>query len=336
MILSKQKWCLLLNGVSTESKKLTSVRQIRQDFFPTRNMTRIHFGLALSYVKLLRSLWKIYICAYWWHGMEYQQIVGIPMGTNCAPPIADLFLYCYERNFMSNLQESKRFDLIDKFNDTSRYLDDIFTIDNPAFAEYIPDIYQRELQLNKANTSDKEISFWDLNIKVIGYNIRTSIYDERDDFGFPIVNSPGWVVMFLDSYHTIFTFRSEFDLLDVVLAFFYFHSKNLQITSRLLTHEYRFHKLRKTFGKFFRSYSKLLSKFCAISFQEYVSKGITHPVFYGDLVYKLRRVKRQKNFISSAQKNSEMLLTSSVWPGDHREDYRSCAWPLYSLVQIIL
>ena len=51
-------------------------------------------------------------------GMVYQQIVGIPMGTNCAPLIADLFLYCYERDFMSNLQKSKRFDLIDKFKDT--------------------------------------------------------------------------------------------------------------------------------------------------------------------------------------------------------------------------
>ena len=56
---------------------------------------------------------------------------------------------------MLNLQKSKRFDLMDKFNDTSRYLDDILTIDNPAFAEHIPDMYPRELQLNKANTSDK-------------------------------------------------------------------------------------------------------------------------------------------------------------------------------------
>ena len=127
-------------------------------------------------------------------GMVHQQIVGIPMGTNCAPLIADLFLYCYERDFMSNLQKSKRFDLIDKFNDTSRYLDDIFTFDNPEFAEHIPDIYiyiyPRELQLNKANTSDKETSFLDLNIKVIGSYIHTRIYDKRDDFGFPIVNFP--------------------------------------------------------------------------------------------------------------------------------------------------
>ena len=141
-------------------------------------------------------------------GMVYQQIVGIPMGTNCALLIADLFLYCYERDFMSSLQKSKRIDLIDKFHDTSRYLDDIFTIYNPAFAEHIPGIYPRELQLNKSNTSDKEISFLDLNIKVIGYTIYTSGYDKRDDFGFPIVNFPWLVVMFLDSHHTVFTFRS--------------------------------------------------------------------------------------------------------------------------------
>ena len=69
-----------------------------------------------------------------------------------------------------------------------------------------------------------------------------------------------------------------------------------------LTQGYRYHKLRKTFGKFFRSYSELLSKFGDIPFQEHLSKGISHPVFYGDLVYKLRRVKVTPNFISSGSK----------------------------------
>ena len=90
---------------------------------------------------------------------------------------------------MSDLHKSKR-DLIDMFNDTSRYLDDIFTIDNPEFEKYIPDRYPAELQLNKANTSDKETTFLDLNIKVIGNVIHTSVYDKRDDFGFTIVNFP--------------------------------------------------------------------------------------------------------------------------------------------------
>ena len=88
---------------------------------------------------------------------------------------------------MSDLHKSKRHDLIDMFNDTSRYLDDIFTIDNPEFEKYNTDIYQAELQCNKANTSDKESSFLDLNTKVIGSDIHTSVYDQRDAFGFPIV-----------------------------------------------------------------------------------------------------------------------------------------------------
>ena len=64
-------------------------------------MTRIDVGLARSYVKLLTFLLEnIYVQ---FDGMVYQQIVGIPMGTNCAPLIADLFLYCCERDFMSDL-----------------------------------------------------------------------------------------------------------------------------------------------------------------------------------------------------------------------------------------
>ena len=63
--------------------------------------------------------------------MVYQNIVGIPMGTTCSQLIADLFLICYERDFMFKLHKSNQYDLIDMFNDTSRYLDDVFTIDKP-------------------------------------------------------------------------------------------------------------------------------------------------------------------------------------------------------------
>ena len=107
-------------------------------------------------------MWSFYfphgnICVQF-EGMVYQQLVGIPMGTNCAPLIADLFLFCFERDFTSNLHKSKRYDLIDMFNDTSQYLCDIFTIDNPEFEKHIPDIYPTELQLNKANTLGKKTS----------------------------------------------------------------------------------------------------------------------------------------------------------------------------------
>ena len=134
------------------------------------------------------------------------------------------------------------------FNNASRYLDDIFSVDNPEFAKRIPDIHPTELQLSKANTSDKETSFLDLNIKVVGSDVYTSVYDKHDDFRFPIVNLP-WLsggVPRLPSYgvYTVFRFvRCCTSVLD-------FHSKNLQITSRLLTQGYRYNKLPKTFGNY--------------------------------------------------------------------------------------
>ena len=61
----------------------------------------------------------------------YRQIVGIPMGTNCAPLVADLFLFCYERDFMTSLSDVKQAEIIEAFKSTSRYLDDLLNIDNP-------------------------------------------------------------------------------------------------------------------------------------------------------------------------------------------------------------
>ena len=75
----------------------------------------------------------------------YRQNVGIPMGTNCAPLVADLFLFCYERDFMKSLTKEKRYDLIDAFNSTSRYLDDLLNIDNTHFEHMVHRIYPAEL-----------------------------------------------------------------------------------------------------------------------------------------------------------------------------------------------
>ena len=58
----------------------------------------------------------------------YRQVVVIPMGTNCASLVADLLLFCYERDFMMSLSDLKQADVIDAFNTTSRYLGDILNI----------------------------------------------------------------------------------------------------------------------------------------------------------------------------------------------------------------
>ena len=71
----------------------------------------------------------------------YRQIVGFPMGTNCAPLLADLFLFCYEKDFMLSLLDKKQNDIFEAFNSISRYLDDLLDIDNPYFEQMVGQIY---------------------------------------------------------------------------------------------------------------------------------------------------------------------------------------------------
>ena len=94
----------------------------------------------------------------------YRQIVGIPMGTNCAPLVADLFLFCYERVFMMSFSADKDAEIIEAFNSTSRYLYDLLNIDNTYFDGTVKQIYPSELQLNTANSSDTAASFLDLHL----------------------------------------------------------------------------------------------------------------------------------------------------------------------------
>ena len=115
----------------------------------------------------------------------YRQVVGIPMVTNCAPLAANLFLFCYEGDFMMSLSDDKQADVIDAFNTTSRYLDDSLKINNVYFDNMVSQIYPSEPQLNKANASDTEAAFINFNDIV-----SNKIYNNRDDFDFEIVNFP--------------------------------------------------------------------------------------------------------------------------------------------------
>ena len=76
----------------------------------------------------------------------YRQIVGIPMGTNCTPLVADLFLFCYDRDFMLSLSEDTQSEVIEAFNSTSRYLYDLLNIDHNFFDSMINYIYPSELR----------------------------------------------------------------------------------------------------------------------------------------------------------------------------------------------
>ena len=67
----------------------------------------------------------------------YRQAIGIPMGTNCATLVAELFLFCYERDFMKSLSRENQVDNNETFNSTLRYLDNLFNIDNVYFDQMV-------------------------------------------------------------------------------------------------------------------------------------------------------------------------------------------------------
>ena len=66
-------------------------------------------------------------------GKVFQQIVGIPIGTNCAPLLANILLYSYEAEFIQSLLSTGRKQLASRFNFTYRYIDDVLSINNPEF-----------------------------------------------------------------------------------------------------------------------------------------------------------------------------------------------------------
>ena len=103
------------------------------------------------------------------------------MGTHCAPLVVDLFLFCYERDFMLSLSEDTQSDVIEAFSSTSWYLDDLLNSDNNFFDSMVNHIYPSELHLNKANMSDTEASFLDLHLSISDGFVKTKIYDKRDN-----------------------------------------------------------------------------------------------------------------------------------------------------------
>lgn len=200
----------------------------------------------------------------------FRQSIGIPMGTDCAPLLADLFLHYYEYKFMTVMMRTNIY-LARKFNDTFRYIDDLQSQNNPQFGDYVSDIYPPELEL-KDTTSDlthletaeirKPVSYLDLLFYfdrdgTLGYKL----YDKRDDFGFTIVNFPhlcsnipsgpayGIYISQLVRYCRVCMFYKDF------------RERHLDLVNRLVAQGYTVSRLRKTFAKFFGNYSEMVRKF---------------------------------------------------------------------------
>ena len=123
-------------------------------------------------------------------GQIFQQVIGIPMGSKCAPLLADLFLYSYEAEFIEHLCKSGKRNLARSFNFTFRYID-VLSLYNPKFGDYVDFIYPAELEIKYTTDSPMSGSYLDFTLEIDqDQHLTTQIYDLHDDFDFSIVNFP--------------------------------------------------------------------------------------------------------------------------------------------------
>ena len=179
---------------------------------------------------------------------------------------------------------------------------------NRWFTEYIP---LNLIQLNKANASDTEAAFLDLNLSIHNDTVSIKIYDKRDDFDFYIVNFP-----FLDGdvprrpciyiSQLILFARASSHVTD-------FNYRNKFLTAKLLKQCYRYHKLRKASSKFYHRHFELFEKY-HISLKKLMQQGICYPEFYEDLVYKFKEIIGNPNFSDLfKRKNCKPFQESRVY-----------------------
>ena len=173
-------------------------------------------------------------------------------------------------------------------------MDDILNINNTYIDNGISQIYPAELQLNKANT---KVSFWTCNCLFLNDIVSTKIYDKRDDFDFEIVNfqflygdAPCSTSLGVYISQLIRSARASSHVAD-------FNTRNKSLTQILLKQGYRY---IINFAKLFLKkndprYYNLISKFY-VGLKSLLRQGLSEPEFYGDLVYKFKKIVGSNNF----------------------------------------
>ena len=100
---------------------------------------------------------------------------------NCAPLLADLFLYSYEADFIQRKEKK----LAQYFSFTFRYIDDVLSLNNSKFGDYVDLIYPIELEIKDTTETERSASYLDLQLEIYNKGVlRTKLYDKRDNFDF--------------------------------------------------------------------------------------------------------------------------------------------------------
>ena len=195
-------------------------------------------------------------------GCLFRQVIGIPMGTNCAPLLADLFLYSYENEFLDNMIRSGHRRLARSFNLCYRYIDDLIVFNNKKFLDYLKEIYPSQLTVEKANKSDHLADYLDLTFIIdSGGKLSTRLYDKRDDFDFHIVNFP-YLSSNIPSGPSYGVYISQLIRYARCCSHYDdFRYRHKCLVDRLLSQGYIALRLEKSFKKFYGRYQDLIEKY---------------------------------------------------------------------------
>lgn len=119
----------------------------------------------------------------------FQQRVSIPIGTNCAPILADLFLYLYETDLIQGSLQRKEKKLDQSFTNSFCCIDNILSLSNVWFEDFLDHIFPNELEIKDTSNTLKSTSYLYLENNYED-QFRSKLYDKRDNCNFPIVNFP--------------------------------------------------------------------------------------------------------------------------------------------------
>ena len=192
----------------------------------------------------------------------FRQVVGISMGTNCAPLLADLFLFAYESDFLTSLMKSKKSHIAKKFNLSFRYIDDLISFNNPRINEFLQLIYPQELEIKETTEQQTCVSYLDLCIEIQNSgSFKTKLYDKRDDFDFPIVNFP-FISSNIPRAPAYGVYMSQLLRYARSCTFYeYFCDRHRLIAVKLLNQGYTIQGLEKSFNKFYGRHADDLTKY---------------------------------------------------------------------------
>ena len=124
-------------------------------------------------------------------GRVFQQTVSIPMGTNCAPLLADVFLYLNEADLIQRLLKKNKKQLAWSFNFAFRYIDDVLSLNNSRLGYFVDRIYPIYFDIMDTTDTDIPASYIDIHLEIDREGrLRTKLYDKRDYFNFLIVKFP--------------------------------------------------------------------------------------------------------------------------------------------------